>query len=154
MSHGDSGAMRADEGGPASRPGLYTEYHPRWLRPRMSTYWWLGKWPYVKFILRELSSVFVAWFAIYLLLLVRAVGAGREEYEGFLAFSAHPVVLAVNVVAFFFIVFHAFTWFALAPQAIVAHIGKKRVPPVLIAASNYGAWLAVSVFLIWLLLRP
>jgi fumarate reductase subunit C len=132
---------------------IYREYHPRWLRPRMSTYWWAGKWPYVKFILRELSSVFVAWFVIYLLLLVRAVGRGQGAYQSFLDFSAHSVVLAVNVIAFFFITFHALTWFAVAPQAIVAHIGKKRVPAFLIAASHYGAWLLVSALIFWFLLR-
>jgi fumarate reductase subunit C len=119
----------------------------------MSTYWWLGKWPYVKFILRELSSVFVAWFVVFLLLLVRAVARGPEFYRGFLEFAAHPVVLTVNVVAFFFIVFHALTWFAVAPQAIVAHMGTKRVPPVLIAAGHYGAWAVISAALFWLLLR-
>ena len=55
----------------------YTEYHPRWLRPRMSVYWWLGRWPYVRFILRELSSLAVAWFVLYLLVLFRAVGVGE-----------------------------------------------------------------------------
>lgn len=131
----------------------YSEHHPKWLRQRLSTYWWLGKWPYVKFILREISSVFVAWFVIYLLLLVRAVARGSDAYSGFLAFSAHPVVLTVNVLSFFFITFHALTWFAVAPQAIVAHMGTKKVPPVLIAASHYGAWLVVSAVLFWFLLR-
>jgi fumarate reductase subunit C len=132
---------------------MYTDYHPRWLRQRVSTYWWLGKWPYVKFILRELSSVFVAWFVIYLLLLVRAVSQDQLAYSRFLVFSAHPVMLTINVIAFGFIVFHALTWFAVAPQAIVAHIGKKRVPPILIAASHYGAWMVVSALIFWFLLR-
>ncbi len=132
---------------------IYTAYHPRWLRPRLSTYWWLGKWPYVRFILRELSSVFVAWFVIYLLLLVRAVGRGQLAYSEFLVFSAHPIVLTINVVAFLFITFHALTWFAVAPQAIVAHIGPKRVPATVIALSHYGAWIVVSAVIFWFLLR-
>jgi fumarate reductase subunit C len=132
---------------------VYKEHHPRWLRQRLSTYWWLGKWPYVKFILREISSVFVAWFVIYLLLLVRAVSRGEQAYRAFMEFSVHPVVLAINVVAFFFITFHALTWFAVAPQAIVAHMGTKKVPPFLIAASHYGAWVAVSAVLFFFLLR-
>jgi fumarate reductase subunit C len=107
----------------------------------------------VKFILRELSSIFVAWFVIYLLLLVRAVGRGEGAWLSFLDISAHPVVLTINVIAFFFVMFHALTWFAVAPQAIVAHIGKKRVPPILIAASHYAAWLVVSAAVMWLLLR-
>jgi fumarate reductase subunit C len=133
---------------------IYTESHPKWLRQRLSTYWWLGKWPYVKFILRELSSVFVAWFVIYLLLLVRAVAGGADSYRSFVVgFSAHPVVLTVNVIAFLFITFHAITWFAVAPQAIVAHMGSKKVPPILIAGGHYGAWFVISAALVWFLLR-
>ncbi len=134
-------------------PSIYSDNHPRWLRQRVSTYWWLGRWPYVRFILRELSSVFVAWFVVYLLFLVRALGRGDAAYRAFLEWSAHPVVLAVNAVSFLFITFHAITWFAVAPQAIVAHLGKKRVPPVVIAGAHYGAWVVVSAFILWLLLR-
>jgi len=134
-------------------PPIYREYHPKWLRQRMSTYWWLGKWPYVKFILRELSSVFVAWFVVYLLVLVYTVGRGESHFRDFLHLSVNPIVLTINVIAFFFITFHALTWFAVAPQAIVAHIGKKKVPAILIAAAHYGAWLVVSAFIFWLLLR-
>ena len=132
---------------------LYSQHHPRWLRRPMSTYWWLGRWPYVKFILRELSSIFVAWFVIYLLLLVHAVSGGALAYQRFLEWSGTTVILTLNVTTLFFVVFHALTWFALAPQAMVVHAGKKRVPPVLIAASNYAAWLVASAFVAWLLLR-
>jgi len=131
----------------------YREHHPRWLRPRISTYWWLGRWPYVKFILRELSSVFVAWFVLYLLVMFQLVTRGEKSYHDFLDLSANPIVLTINVIAFFFVMFHALTWFAVAPQAIVAHIGKKRVPAILIAASHYAAWVVVSAALLWLLLR-
>ena len=130
---------------------IYREYHPRWLRPRMSTYWWAWKWPYTKFILRELSSVFVAWFVIYLLMLVRALSRGQVAYQDFVDFSCKPVMLVLNAVAFLFITFHAITWFSVAPQALVAHIGTRRVPPFLIAAGHYGAWVVISAALVWLL---
>ena len=54
----------------------------------MSTYWWLERWSYLAFILRELSSIFVAWFVVYLLLLVRAVSQGESGYRQFLSWSA------------------------------------------------------------------
>jgi len=130
----------------------YTEYHPRWLRPRMSTYWWLGRRGYVAFILRELSSIFVAWFVVYLLLLVRAVSQGDAQYQHFLRWSGRPVVLLLNLVTFLFVVLHAVTWFNLAPQAMVVHLGAKRVPGLWIAASNYAAWALSSALVAWLLL--
>ena len=49
---------------PSNPAPHYTEYHPRWYRPRVSTYWWLGRWPYLRFILRELSSLAVAFFVV------------------------------------------------------------------------------------------
>lgn len=135
-----------------SDKAAYTEYHPRWLRPRMSTYWWLQRRGYVAFILRELSSVFVAWFVVYLLLLVHSVSLGDSSYQQFLRWSGRPVVLLINLVTLLFVVFHAITWFNLAPQAMVVHVGAKRVPGPWIAASNYLAWALSSALVVWLLL--
>ena len=136
-----------------SESPAYTAYRPRWFRSRVSTYWWLSRRSYLAFILRELSSIFVAWFVAYLLLLVRAVNQGESSYRQFLDWSGRPVVLLVNVVGLSFVVFHAITWFNLAPQALVVHLRGKRVPGALITASNYFAWAATSALVLWLVLR-
>jgi succinate dehydrogenase subunit C len=135
-----------------NHPTPYQEYHPRWIRPRMSTYWWLGSLSYFAFIARELSSIFVAWFVLYLLLLINAVRHGEARYHEFLVWSGTPWILLLNVVSLLFVVFHAVTWFNLAPKAMVVHVGRTRVPGWLIAASNYGAWIVVSLFVAWLLI--
>ena len=118
----------------------YTEFRPRWYRPMMSTWWWLKRWSSLAFILRELSSVFIAWFVVFFLLLVAALGRGEPAYREFLAWAAHPRVLSLNVVTLAFVVFHAVTWFNLAPRAMVVHLGSRRVPGGWIAAANYAAW--------------
>ena len=130
----------------------YTEYHPRWYRRRPSTYWWVRRWSYVAFILRELSSLFIAWFVLYTLLLVAAVSQGPAAYDGFLAWSREPVVLGANLVTLLFVVFHAATWFNLARQAMVVHLGGRRVPGTWLAAANYLAWALASALLAWLIL--
>ena len=135
-----------------SESPVYREYHPRWIRPRMSTYWWLRRVSYLAFILRELSSIFVAWFVVYLLMLLRAIGQGDLRYQEFLVWSRSPLVLALNLVSLLFIVFHAITWFNLAPKAMVVRVGHTHVPGFLIAASNYGAWLVASAVVAWLVL--
>ena len=99
----------------------------------------------------QTRSVFVAWFVLYLLLLVRAIGQGALAYQEFLTWSASPVVLMGNLVSFLFILFHAITWFNLAPKAIVVRLGRTRVPGFLIAASNYAAWAVVSASIVWFL---
>lgn len=130
----------------------YSDYHPRWLRRRPSTYWWLERRAYVSFITRELSSIFIAWFVVYLLLFIRAVSRGDADYQQFLAWSRHSAVLVLNVVTLFFVVFHAVTWFNLAPKAMVVHVGRKRLPPWVISVSNYGAWVVATALIAWLLL--
>jgi fumarate reductase subunit C len=135
-----------------SEKPAYTEYHPRWHRTRVSTFWWLERRSYLVFILRELSSVFVAWFVVFLLLLVHAVGQGSDRYQQFLAWSANPWVLLLNLVALCFVVLHAVTWFNLAPKAMVVRLRGRRLPPLWIAASNYLAWALVSAIVAWLVL--
>ena len=113
----------------------------------------LGRWAYLKFILRELSSVLVAWFVIETLLQVNALIGGPGAYQDFQRFLRNPVVIALNIISFFFILFHAITWFNLAPKAMAIRLGGKRVPAILIALPNYAAWLVASVIVAWLVLR-
>ena len=145
--------MTTQEGVAMTERPAYTEYHPRWYRPRMSTWWWLRSGHYLAFILRELSSVFVAWSVVYLLLLVRAVSQGEASYQQLVSWSRSPGILVVNVVSLIFVVYHAVTWFNLAPQAMVVHLRGRRVPGAWIAASNYGAWALVSALVAWLVLQ-
>jgi fumarate reductase subunit C len=119
----------------------------------MSTYWWLGRWPYLKFILREISSVFIAWFVIETLMQIRALIEGPEAWLEMQDFFANPLVIAVNVISLFFVVFHAITWFNLAPKAMAVRMNGKRVPGILIAGPQYVVWAVVSVAVAWLLLR-
>ena len=129
-----------------------TPFHPRWYRTRTSTYWWLERPSYFLFILRELSSLFVAWAVLYLVKLLWALAHDEFWYYAFLRWSSHPAVVAVNAVTFLFVVLHAVTWFNLAPKAMVVEMGGRRVPGSLIAAANYGAWALVTIGLAWVLL--
>lgn len=130
---------------------VYQLYHPRWLRQPLSTYWWLHKPAYLAFILREASCLFVAWFVVYLLLLVNAALEGAASYAAFIAWSATPPLLLLNVVTLGFLVFHAVTFFDAAPQAMVVHVGRRRVPGQIVLIGHYAAWAVVSVVVAWIL---
>jgi fumarate reductase subunit C len=123
-----------------------------WRRP-ISTWWWLRKRTYFVFVMRELSSLFVGWFVVFLLLLVRAVGRGDAEYHDFLDWAASPVVVVVNVVAFAFIVLHTVTWFSLTPQALALRVRGRTVPAWLVICAQYAGLAVVSAFIWWLVTR-
>jgi fumarate reductase subunit C len=131
----------------------YTELHPRWYRPHVSVYWWLGQWQYLKFILRELSSVFVAVFVVITLFQLRALRNGPEAYTRFQHWLQTPLAIALNTVSFFFVVFHTITWFNLAPSAMPIRLRGKRIPDRMMAAPNYAVWAVVSFAVAWLILR-
>jgi fumarate reductase subunit C len=130
-----------------------TPYHPKWYRPRVSVWWWLKSRPYTTFVLRELTSVFVAFFALVILWQVRALAHGPEAYSRFLTRLKSPFFLALDAAAFLFILFHAVTWFNLAPKAIVIRFRGKRVPDPVVAGLNYAAWLVLSAAVAFFLLR-
>ena len=131
----------------------YTEFHPRWYRPPMSVFWWAGRRSYLIFVLRELSSIFIAWSVVFLLLLVHAVSEGGRQYRQFLNLSSNPWMMALNVITVAFLLFHAITWFNLAPQAMVVRLRGNRVPRSAITGAHYAAWALLSALVAWLILR-
>ena len=151
---------------------------PTTYRQPISRLWWTKKRTYFLFVMRELSSVFVAWFAVFLIVMVFAIGRGEASYQRFLDFAASPIVVVVNIVALAFAVLHTVTWFVLTSQAMVVRLGGRLVPAVkmvtvagrtvpaatavrvggrvpagMIIASQYVALIVVSAFIAWLVLR-
>ena len=131
----------------------HRQYHPKWYRTQVSTYWWSHEWPYLKFMLRELSSVPVAFFVVIILLQLWSLREGRESYLEFQQWLKHPVLIILNGLSFVFVLFHTITWFNLAPKAMVIRWRGKRVPNLLISSPNYVAWVVISGLVILLLTR-
>lgn len=130
----------------------YRKYHPKRYHKRVPIFWWVHKWVHMRFILRELTSVCVAFYCIVLLIHVRSLALGPEAYAAFQAWLASPLAVALHAVAFVMVLFHSVTWFNLAPKAMVVRVGERRLPGWLIAGANFGAWGVVSVVLAWILL--
>ena len=120
---------------------------------RIGVFWWVHKRSYFLFVMRELSSLFVAWFVVYLLMFVSAVAGGAQEYDDFLDRAASPLMLVINAVALVFLVLHTITWFALTPKAMVLRLGGRRVPGVAILAAQYAGLAVVSGFIYWLVVK-
>ena len=125
----------------------------RAYRAPISTWWWTRKRTYLVFVLRELSSIFIAWFVLYLVLLLYAVGRGAAAYQRFLDWAASPWVAALNVIALVFVLLHTVTWFSLTPQAMAVRVGGRRVPAWQIVVGQYVGLAVVSGVVFWLVTR-
>ena len=122
-------------------------------RRPISVWWWTRKRTYFLFVMRELSSLFIAWLVAYLLLLIRAVGRGEAAYVDFLDWASSPWLVALNLVAFGFVLLHTVTWFSLTPQAMVVSLRGRRVPAAAIIGAQYAGLAVVSAFVFWLVTR-
>lgn len=131
----------------------YTLYHPRWYRRRVSVWWWLQNRAYAGFVLRELTSVFVAFFAAVSLWQLTALAQGPEAYARFLARLGTPLFVALHGVVLLFVLFHSITWFNLAPKALVVRLSGKRVPDWVVVGLNYAAWVVLSGAVAFIVLR-
>ena len=132
---------------------MYYKGHPRLYFKSMPIFWWTKKWSHVRFILRELTSFGVAFFAIIIVLNVRALNQGPESYNSLQLWMQSPIAIGLHSIAFILVVYHSITWFNLAPKAMVIKLGKNRVPGYIISGMNYAAWVAVTILILWLILK-
>lgn len=125
------------------RPGLYY--------PKLPATWWLRRPNYVAFMLRELSSVFIAIFLVVLLVQINELPRGPAAFAAFQAKLRSPGWVLFHLVALAFALYHSITWFNLTGVVQVVRVGEHQVPPRLVAGANYVAWAVVSlVILLWL----
>jgi len=119
----------------------------------MSVWWWLKDVAYTKFVLREGTSVFVAFFAMLYLWQLRSVAEGPDAYARSMVRLKTPLFLVLDIVALIFVLFHTITWFNLTPTAMVVRVRGNRLPDALVAGSNYVVWVVVSAVVAWIFTR-
>ena len=123
-----------------------------YVRP-MPGDWWLQRLPYLSFMAREVSSVFVAAYVVVFMVMLNRISQGPAAYQAFLEGLQSPLAIFFHVVALIFALIHTLSWFSLTPKAMMLHIGEDRVPSVLILGSHYLAWIAISAFVAWMILK-
>lgn len=118
-------------------------------KAKMSIFWWTERLSHFRFIMRELTSLTVAFFAVVFIFYLRSLAQGPEAYAQFLEKLQSPVFIVLHILALGGLIFHSITWFNLAPKAMVVKVGKKHLPDGLIITANYAGWLIISLLIIW-----
>jgi len=117
--------------------------------------WFFERPGYVRFMVRELTSFFVAGYLVVLLVtLSRLAGGGEAALAEWLASVSGPWWMTAHVVALVAAVWHTVTWFGAVPQAMPIYLGENRLPaPVAAIVMGYGPWLTVTAVIVWWVLR-
>ena len=114
-------------------------------KKEMPILWWTRRTSHIIFVMRELTSLGVAYFAIILLLLIGAISQGEESYYEFIKLMKSPILIWLSIISLLGLIFHSVTWFNLAPNAMVVKFGKYRIPGIVIMLSNYAGWIVISI---------
>jgi len=136
--------------GSAIRPDISKLYHAK-----MPATWWLKKPAYLLFMLRELSSVFIAIFLVVFLIQLSQLSDGPEAYVAFARKLSSPAWIVFHIVALLFALLHSATWFQSTAVVMPLRLGEREVPRALVFAATIGAWIAVSavILILFLVLR-
>jgi fumarate reductase subunit C len=139
--------MGNEMNGTAVRPDKSKLYYPKMPRT-----WWLQKPAYLLFMLRELSSVFIAVFLVVFLVQIYQLTKGPEAYAAFVQKLSSPGWIAFHVVALLFALYHSLTWFQSTAVILPLDLGERAVPRNVVFALTLGAWIAASVVILILFL--
>ncbi len=125
----------------------------RYQTPLTAT-WFLRRPGFRLFMIRELTSVFVAAYLVYLLIWIHRIGQGPRAYDAMIELTRHKVSVFLHSLAFGAALHHSTTWFNLTPKIMPMYIGEDRVPDAWAAfLMGYGPWAAITALLVWGVLR-
>jgi fumarate reductase subunit C len=123
-----------------------------YIRPLPAT-WWFQNYHVTLFTIRELTSLFVAGYAVFLLVVLYRYGQGRESFHHFFEVLKSPASLLWHFITLSFVVFHAVTWFNLTPKVVILWRGEEKVSPGVIVGTFYALWLLVSLLIVVVALK-
>jgi fumarate reductase subunit C len=121
-------------------------------RPGLPTAWWRVNRRYTLYMLRELSSVFVAVWSVRLLVQLDQLRRGGVAYEAAVAAQRRPAAMAFQVITFLFAMLHSVTFLIAAGKGPTVRLGGRRLPERAIAGGAFAGWAAASLTVLLILL--
>jgi succinate dehydrogenase subunit C len=107
--------------------------------------WWRRNPYYGRYMVRELTCVFVTAYAVVLLVGLVRLAQGRAAYEAWRASLDTPAAVAFHAVTLVFMAYHAATWIAVMPKSMPPlRLGDVRIGDRAVIAAAAVASLALS----------
>jgi fumarate reductase subunit C len=118
---------------------------------RPMTFRWIFRHPrYVRYMVRELSCLFIGAWTLLMVWGLRELAEGPAAWAAFLECLKSPASIVFHVLALGFAAYHSVTWFNLTPKALPLQLGEEFVPDAVISGAHFGAWAALSLAVLYL----
>lgn len=111
--------------------------------------WWKKNPYYVEYMVHEGTALFVAAYAITLLVGLVRLSQGEAAWNGWLDAMKSPLSIVFHLALLVAIAYHAFTWFKLFPLTMPPIVvnGKKLEPNVVVGSGWTAAIVAALALL-------
>ena len=115
--------------------------------------WWRKNPYFVRYMIRESSSVFLAIYAVILLVGLLRLTQGEVAYEAWRTALTSPASIFFHWLALLTVGYHAFTWWKVAPKtAPDILIAGRPIPEILITGGGWLATIGASI-LVYIIVR-
>ena len=123
------------------------------LRKHLGPGWWLGNRHYTAYMLRELTSFFVAIFSLIYIWQIVLLATDPAGFGNYLVLLRNPVMVLFSIIALGFTLYHSLTWFYLTGRVQPVKIGRRTTTPWQALVVNLVIMVAVSYAVIKILLE-
>ena len=120
------------------------------IREVPPTTWYFRQPRYLRYMSREITSIFVGAYCVLLVVGLQRLAAGPAAWEGFLLALQSPASVVFQFLCLVAAVYHAATWFNATQKAMPIQIGEDFVPGNLISGAHYAAWAVLSLVVLFL----
>lgn len=125
--------------------------NPRRPYVRPMAGWWRRNPFFVEYMVHEATALFVAAYAVVLLVGLLRLAQGEAAWSGWLDALRSPLSIAFHVVLLVAIAYHCWTWFRIMPKTMPSIlVGGKRLQPGAITGSGLAAAALASLVLLGL----
>lgn len=108
--------------------------------------WWMRDPFFVVYMAREATAVFVAAYALVLLVGLVRLSQGEAAWNGWLDALKSPGSLVFHAAVLATFVYHTWSWFRIMPKTMpLIFLGESRLPPGFITAIGLAAAVAACV---------
>ena len=104
--------------------------YPELPRKKLGPGWWLGNRHYTMYMLREITSFFVAAYSILYIYQIVLLANSPGSYARYLDSLKNPLMIGFNIIILGFTLYHALTWFTLIGRIQPIKLGSFKTTPV------------------------
>jgi fumarate reductase subunit C len=115
--------------------------------------WWRTDTYFIRYMAREVTAVFVAAYAVVLLVGLVRLSQGEAPFNAWLQALKSTPSLVFHLILLATFVYHTWSWFNIMPKTMpIMFVGGKRVQPETITATGLAAAVVACLavfFIVW-----